>query len=63
VFLASKSVVDGEFKGGTDAVFDLENEGVAIGKMSPEVPQEFIDRMNEIKERLISGELTAPSTL
>ena len=63
VFLASKSVVDGEFKGGTDAVFDLENEGVAIGKISPEVPQEFIDRMNEIKEQLISGELEAPSTL
>ena len=63
VFLASKSVVDGEFKGGTDAVFDLENEGVGIGKMSPEVPQEFIDRMDEIKGKLISGELKAPSTL
>ena len=63
VFLASKSVVDGEFKGGTDAVFDLENEGVGIGKTSPEVPQEFIDRMDEIKDRLISGELKAPSTL
>ena len=63
VFLTSKSVVDGEFKGGTDAVFDLENEGVGIGKTSSEVPQEFIDRMNEIKEQLISGELEAPSTL
>ena len=55
--------MDGEFKGGTDAVFDLENEGVGIGKMSPQVPQEFIDRMDEIKDQLISGELKAPSTL
>ena len=63
VFLTSQAVVNGEFKGGTDATFDLENEGVAVGKISDQVPQEFIDRMNEVKDQLISGELTAPSTL
>ena len=63
VFLTAEAVKNGEFKGGEDAVFDLENEGVGIGKISPKVPQEFIDRMNEIKDKLISGELTAPATL
>jgi basic membrane protein A len=63
VFLTSQAVVNGEFQGGTDAVFNLENEGVAIGKISPDVPEEFIDRMNEVKDQLISGELTAPATL
>ena len=63
VFLTSEAVVNGEFQGGTDAVFDLENEGVAVGKISPDVPQEFIDRMDEIKQQLISGDLTAPTTL
>jgi basic membrane protein A len=63
VFLTAEAVKNGEFQGGTDAVFDLENEGVAVGKISSEVPQEFIDRMNEVKDQLISGELTAPSTL
>jgi basic membrane protein A len=63
VFLTSQAVVNGEFQGGTDAVFDLENEGVAVGKISDQVPQEFIDRMNEVKDQLISGELTAPATL
>ncbi len=63
VFLTSEAVVNGEFQGGTDAVFDLENEGVAVGKLSPDVPQEFIDRMDEIKQQLISGDLTAPTTL
>jgi basic membrane protein A and related proteins len=63
VFLTSEAVVNGEFKGGTDAVFNLENEGVGVGKISDQVPQEFIDRMNEVKDQLVSGELTAPSTL
>jgi basic membrane protein A and related proteins len=63
VFLTAKAVQDGTFKGGTDAVFNLKNGGVAVGKISPKVPQEFIDRMNEIKDQLISGELTAPTTL
>ncbi|HEU6443604.1 MAG TPA: BMP family ABC transporter substrate-binding protein [Gaiellaceae bacterium] len=63
VFLTSEAVQNGEFQGGTDAVFDLENEGVGVGKISSKVPQEFIDRMNEIKDQLISGELTAPTTL
>ena len=63
VFLTSEAVVNGEFKGGTDAVFNLENEGVSVGKISDQVPQEFIDRMNEVKSQLISGELTAPATL
>jgi basic membrane protein A and related proteins len=63
VFLTSQAVVNGEFQGGTDAVFDLENEGVAVGKISDQVPQEFVDRMNEVKDQLISGELTAPSAL
>jgi basic membrane protein A and related proteins len=63
VFLTSQAVVNGEFQGGTDAVFDLENEGVGVGKISDQVPEEFIDRMNEVKEQLISGELTAPATL
>ena len=63
VFLTAQAVVNDEFQGGTDATFDLENEGVAVGKISPDVPQEYIDRMNEIKDQLISGQLTAPAEL
>jgi basic membrane protein A len=63
VFLTSEAAVNDEFQGGEDALFDLKNEGVGIGKISSEVPQEFIDRMNQIKEQLISGELTAPTQL
>ena len=63
VFLTAQAVKDGEFQGGTDAVFNLENEGVAIGKISSEVPQELIDQMNELKQQIIDGTIKAPSTL
>jgi basic membrane protein A len=63
VFLTAKAVQDGTFKGGTDAVFDLENEGVAVGKISPDVPQDLIDQMDDLKQQLIDGTIKAPATL
>jgi basic membrane protein A and related proteins len=63
VFETVKAAQEGTFTGGEDALFNLENEGVAVGKISSKVPQELIDRMNEIGEQLRSGELEAPSTL
>jgi basic membrane protein A and related proteins len=63
VFLTAKAIQDGTFKGGTDAVFNLENEGVGIGKISSQVPQELIDQMNELKPQIIDGTIKAPSTL
>jgi basic membrane protein A len=63
VFLTAQAVQNGEFQGGTDAVFDLENEGVGVGKISSRVPQELIDQMNELEPQLIDGTIMAPSTL
>jgi basic membrane protein A len=63
VFDAIEAALEGELAGGTDLVFDLENGGVAVGEISPDVPQEFIDRMNELEPRIRSGELEPPSTL
>jgi basic membrane protein A len=63
VFLTAEAVQKGEFKGGTDAVFNLENEGVAVGKVSSKVPQELIDQMNELKPQIVDGTIKAPSTL
>jgi basic membrane protein A len=63
VFLTAEAVQNAEFQGGTDAVFDLENEGVAVGKISPKVPQELIDQMNELEQQLIDGTIQSPSTL
>jgi basic membrane protein A len=63
VFLTAEAVKNGEFQGGTDAVFNLENEGVAVGKISSKVPQELIDQMNELEPQIVDGTIKPPSTL
>jgi basic membrane protein A len=62
VFEAIRTAVEGDFAGGRDLVFDLENEGVGIGEISPDVPQEFIDEMNELEPLIRSGEIEPPTT-
>jgi basic membrane protein A len=63
VYLTAEAIQKGEFKGGEDAVFNLENEGVAVGKISPKVPKEFIDKMNALKPQLVDGTIEAPASL
>jgi basic membrane protein A len=63
VFLTAEAVKNGEFKGGTDAVFNLENEGVAIGKVSSKVPQELVDQMEELEAQIVDGTIKVPATL
>ena len=57
VFLAIKSVVDGKFKGGTNMVFGLKENGVGIGKISPKVPQADVAKVNQIRADIISGKI------
>jgi basic membrane protein A len=54
VFLTAKAVKDGKFKGGTDAVFNLKNSGVGVGKIDARVPKAFIKKMNALKPLIIS---------
>jgi basic membrane protein A and related proteins len=63
VFETIKAVQEGRFQGGTDALFDLENEGVAVGEVSDEVPQEILDRVEELRQQIIAGEITPPTEL
>jgi len=63
VFDTIKAVQDGTFKGGEDAVFDLKNEGVSLGKISPKVPQSLLDELDKVKADIISGKIKPPSTL
>jgi basic membrane protein A and related proteins len=63
VFLTAKAVQEGSFKGGTDAVFNLENDGVAVGKISAKVPNDFVQRMNELKPQIEDGTIEVPTAL
>jgi basic membrane protein A len=63
VFETVKSVEDGTFTGGEDAVFNLENEGVAIGKTSDKVSQDILDKIDDLKQQIIDGGIKPPSSL
>ena len=63
VFDTVKAIQEGSFKGGTDATFDLENDGVAIGKTSDKVTQDILDKVDELKQQIIDGQLKPKSTL
>jgi basic membrane protein A len=62
VFDTIKDAKEGTFSGG-DKSFTLANGGVALGKVSSKVPQEFLDQIEDLKAKIIAGEITAPTTL
>jgi basic membrane protein A len=63
VFAATQKVIDGNFKGGGNLLFNLKNKGMDVGKINPAVPKNLIDKMNELKQKIISGQVKVPSTL
>ena len=60
IFDAIKQAKGGKFNGGNDLLFDLNNNGVGVGKISPKVPAKFITAMNALKANLISGKVKVP---
>jgi basic membrane protein A len=63
VYDAIQQAESGHFKGGTDLVFDLKNNGMGVGKINPAVPQSWITLMNHYKQQIIAGTLKVPSSL
>jgi len=53
----------GHFKGGQNLLFNLKNNGVGVGKISPKVPKSWITLMNSYKAKIIAGTLKVPSAL
>lgn len=63
VYETANTPRDGTFEGGTDTVFNLKNNGVALGKTSAKVPHGILDRIDGLRQQIIDGEITPPSTL
>jgi basic membrane protein A len=63
VFLTIKSLQAGAFKGGGNSTFGLKEEGVGLGKVSPDVPQQDLDQVEEIKQQIAGGEITGIPTV
>ncbi len=57
------SAKNGTYKGGVDLTFNLRNNGVAVGKISPRVPKAFVARMNALRPQILSGKIKPPTKL
>jgi basic membrane protein A len=63
VFLAIKAAQDGTLKGGTDNTYGLAEDGVALGTVSPDVPQDLVDQTNAKVDEIKSGSIQIPAEL
>ena len=65
IFTAIKSAKAGKFKGGTNLVFNLKNNGVSLGKISKRarIPKAWMTQINTLKKRIIANKLNPPTTL
>src|SRR3954470_4896284 len=62
VFNAIKAVQDGSFKGGTDTLHNLKNDGVGIGKISS-AGQQYADQVKQVQKQLADGTVKPPDTV
>jgi basic membrane protein A len=64
VFLTIQSVLEGEWEGGGNATFGLAEEGVGLGTVSEEVPEEDVQAVEEIEQEIADGEIAdIPTTV
>lgn len=58
----TQQVIDGTFKGGTVTNLTLKDDGVGLPETSKKnVSQEILDKVEEYKQKIISGEITVPA--
>ena len=62
VFLTIQAVQDGTWEGGGNATFGLKEDGVGLGKVSPEVVAEDIDQVEAIQQQIVDGEISGIPT-
>jgi basic membrane protein A len=58
VYATIQQVVDGQFAGGTDSVFSISNDGVALGKVSAKVPKKYVAEVGKISAQIANGTIT-----
>jgi basic membrane protein A and related proteins len=63
VFRTIKSVQDGTWQGGRNLVFGLAEDGVGLGTISKRVPQEDLDDLEVVREKIAAGEIDVPTSL
>ena len=58
VYSTIQQVLNNTFAGGTDAVFSLKNNGVGLGKISPQVPKADVQKVQQIAKQIAAGKIT-----
>ena len=58
VYSSIQQVLAGKFKGGTNAVFSLQNNGVGLGKISSKVPKADVLKVRQIAKEISSGKIS-----
>jgi basic membrane protein A len=61
VYLAIKGAENGQFKGGSNLVFNLKNNGVALGKISKVVPASVLKKVALLRAQIVSGKIKPPT--
>ena len=57
VFAAIQAIVNGSYRGGTDTVLSLADNGVALGKVSPKVPRSILTRVASVQREIAAGKI------
>ena len=57
VFLTIKAVEDGTFTGGKNVVFGIDQDGVGLGKVSPNANKADVAAVEKVKRKLADGEI------
>jgi basic membrane protein A and related proteins len=64
VFATIESVQDGSWRGGRNATFGLEQQGVGLGTISKKVPAEDLDAVKAVSRQIVDGEISQiPTTV
>jgi basic membrane protein A len=58
VYSTIQQVLNNKFAGGTDAVFSLANNGVGLGRISPQVPKADVQKVQQIAKQIAAGKIT-----
>ncbi|MGG6312262.1 BMP family lipoprotein [Paenibacillus macerans] len=57
----TQQVIDGTFKGGQVTNLTLKEDGVGLPEENPNLSQEILDKVEEYKQKIVSGEVTVPA--
>ena len=55
VFLTIKSVIDGNFNGGSNSVYGLQDDGVGLGTINAKVTEEQRSAVDDVRQKIASG--------